>query len=103
MNKSNKELLAFETHFPFWLLRAIHHQHCCQLPASHHCLHNTYFTKLFTQSLTFIYLPTVSHGSSLCTQKSFLDLGGKRKTLSKPGCQTGNDYVTYLQIICIAQ
>lgn len=30
-------------------------------------------------------------------------LGEKRKMLSKPSCQTGNDRVTYLQIFYMAQ
>lgn len=52
----------------------------------------------------FIYLPTVSHGSSLCTQKSFLELRvEKRKMLSKPSFQSYNDCVTYLQILHMAQ
>lgn len=51
----------------------------------------------------FIYLPTVSHGSSLCTQKSFLELGGERKNVKQVKLLDVNNCVTYLETFFTAQ
>lgn len=46
--------------------------------------------------VSFMYSPTVSHGSSLCTQKSFLKLKGrKNKPFWKSCCWYTNGCVTY--------